>query len=80
MDTLSSALSKKGIVVKEIERWKAEMPREEEMEARDKYTVFARNERKYRKGIHSEFFFVPWGVEGWGVGGMGGGWGGWGGG
>ena len=32
------------------------MPREEEMEAKDKYTVFARNERRYRKGIHSEFF------------------------
>ncbi|KAF8455331.1 mitochondrial ribosomal protein L31-domain-containing protein [Terfezia claveryi] len=52
VDTLSSALSKQGVVVKEIERWKSEMPREDEMEARDKYTVFARNERKYRKGIH----------------------------
>lgn len=37
-----------------IERWKAEVPREEEMEPKDKYTVFARYERKYRKGIHSE--------------------------
>lgn len=30
------------------------MPREEEMVPKDKYTLFDRKERKYRKGIHSE--------------------------
>lgn len=47
------------------------MPREDEMEAKDKYTVFARYERKYRKGIHSEFPFrgLVWlGWQFWGVG------------
>jgi len=37
------------------------MPREEEMEPKDKYSVFARMERKYRKGIHSEYCsFLGW--------------------
>lgn len=31
------------------------MPREEEMLPRDKYTIFDRKEKKYRKGIHSTF-------------------------
>ena len=33
------------------------MPREEEMLPKDKYTIFDRKEKKYRKGIHSEFLF-----------------------
>ncbi len=36
-----------------LERWKAEMPREEEMLPRDKYTIFDRKVKRYRKGIHS---------------------------
>lgn len=40
--------------MKEIERWKTEMPREEEMRPKDKYTIFDRKEKRYRKGIHSE--------------------------
>lgn len=40
--------------MKNLERWKAEMPREEEMLAKDKYTIFDRKEKTYRKGIHSE--------------------------
>lgn len=56
--------------VEQVERWKAEMPAESEMEPRDKYTVFDRNARRYRKGIHSESHLHPlaaWkGVElGW---------------
>ena len=35
-----------------IERWKAEMPTEQEMLPKDKYTIFDRKEKKYRKGIH----------------------------
>ena len=42
-----------------IERWKEEMPTEAEMRARDKYTMFDRKERKYRKGIHSGFDRFP---------------------
>jgi hypothetical protein len=38
--------------IKLIERWKAEMPTEQEMLPKDKYTIFDRKEKKYRKGIH----------------------------
>lgn len=41
-----------GLSAKAVERWYAEMPREEEMLPKDKYTIFDRKERKYRKGIH----------------------------
>jgi len=44
------------MTAKVLERWKEEMPREEEMLAKDKYTIFDRKEKKYRKGIHSESF------------------------
>ena len=52
--TIDTALRKQGSSLKEVERWKAEMPREEEMRPKDKYTVFDRKEKRYRKGIHSE--------------------------
>ncbi|EME84413.1 uncharacterized protein MYCFIDRAFT_163223 [Pseudocercospora fijiensis CIRAD86] len=35
-----------------IERWKAEMPTEGEMLAKDKYTMFDKKVRGYRKGVH----------------------------
>ena len=38
-----------------LERWKAEMPTEEEMRPKDKYTMFDRKEKNYRKGVHSEY-------------------------
>lgn len=41
--------------MKEIERWKTEMPTEEEMRPKDKYTIFDRKEKRYRKGIHSKW-------------------------
>ncbi|KAI4115626.1 MAG: hypothetical protein LQ345_003820 [Seirophora villosa] len=49
---IDTALKKQGSSMKEIERWKAEMPREEEMRPKDKYTIFDRKEKRYRKGIH----------------------------
>lgn len=49
------ALAKQGITTKAVERWKEEMPIEQEMLPKDKYTIFDRKEKKYRKGIHSEF-------------------------
>lgn len=52
--TVNSALAKQGIKTQAVERWKATMPTEEEMLPKDKYTIFDRKERKYRKGIHSE--------------------------
>jgi len=52
VDTLSNALAKKGQTLKALERWKAEMPREEEMLPKDKYTMFDRKVKRYRKGIH----------------------------
>ncbi|KAH8910030.1 hypothetical protein BR93DRAFT_966085 [Coniochaeta sp. PMI_546] len=50
--TLHSALSKKGQTLESLERWKAEMPTEQEMLPKDKYTIFDRKEKRYRKGIH----------------------------
>lgn len=32
------------------------MPREEEMLPKDKYTIFDKKERTYRKGLHSMFY------------------------
>lgn len=54
--TVDSALAKQGLQTRKLERWKAEMPTEQEMLPKDKYTVFDRKVKKYRKGIHSEFF------------------------
>ncbi|KAI9696665.1 MAG: hypothetical protein M1820_008039 [Bogoriella megaspora] len=59
-----------GQTTKLLERWKAEMPTEAEMLPRDKYTMFDRKEKKYRKGVHSEFLpslsFSCLGLSGWG--------------
>ena len=43
-----------------LERWKEEMPTEGEMRAKDKYSMFDRKEKSYRKGVHSEcaLFFL----------------------
>ena len=62
--TLEAALDKQGKTLKALERWKTEMPVEEEMLPKDKYTIFDRKEKRYRKGIHSTFIsridsFVP---------------------
>ena len=40
--------------MKAVERWKDEMPIEQEMIPKDKYTIFDRKEKKYRKSIRSE--------------------------
>jgi len=50
---VNAALAKKGETLKQLERWNAEMPTEQEMLPRDKYTMFDRKEKRYRKGIHS---------------------------
>jgi type II restriction/modification system DNA methylase subunit YeeA len=51
------ALSKQGIMTKAVERWKEEMPVEQEMVPKDKYTIFDRKEKKYRKSIRSKFLW-----------------------
>jgi hypothetical protein len=51
--TVDGALARAGLSLKALERWKEEMPREEEMRPKDKYTMFDRKEKGYRKGIHS---------------------------
>ncbi|WPH04932.1 Hypothetical protein R9X50_00782900 [Acrodontium crateriforme] len=38
--------------IKLIQRWKSEMPTEQEMLPKDKYTMFDRKARGYRKGVH----------------------------
>ena len=55
---MDRALSKQGIVTKAVERWKEEMPVEQEMVPKDKYTIFDRKEKKYRKSIRSEFLRI----------------------
>jgi hypothetical protein len=44
--------------MKKVDRWKMEMPTEQEMLPKDKYTVFDRKVKRYRKGIHSELLLV----------------------
>lgn len=65
VDTLSAALQRNGHNTKAVDRWYAEMPREQEMVPKDKYTIFDKKERKYRKGIHSKwrglFGLFDWG-------------------
>jgi hypothetical protein len=53
--TIDAALAKQGQVLPAVERWKAEMPTEAEMLPKDKYTLFDRKAKRYRKGIHSMF-------------------------
>lgn len=60
MATVDAALAKTGETLKQLERWKAEMPTEAEMLPKDKYTMFDRKAKRYRKGIHSEWFLVCW--------------------
>lgn len=55
VDTVNSALAKQGQTLPAVERWLSEMPREDEMRAKDKYTMFDRKAKRYRKGVHSEF-------------------------
>ncbi|KAJ5083927.1 hypothetical protein NUU61_008506 [Penicillium alfredii] len=52
VDTVSAALQRNGQTSKAVQRWYAEMPREEEMLPKDKYTIFDKKEKTYRKGIH----------------------------
>lgn len=58
--TVDRALKSSGQGAKVVERWKEEMPTESQMRAKDKYSFFDRKEKGYRKGVHSEFFFVGW--------------------
>lgn len=53
VDTVQSALAKNGFTLSSLETWKAAMPTEQEMLPKDKYTIFDRKEKRYRKGIHS---------------------------
>lgn len=39
--------------MRKLEMWKMEMPTEGEMLPKDKYSVFDRKVKRYRKGIHS---------------------------
>lgn len=56
VDTVSAALQRNGIATtKAVERWYQEMPREGAMLPKDKYSIFDRKEKRYRKGIHSEY-------------------------
>ena len=55
VDTVAAALERNGMTqVKAVQRWYDEMPREKEMLPKDKYTLYDRKEKTYRKGIHSK--------------------------
>nr|POF06896.1 54s ribosomal protein l31, mitochondrial [Quercus suber] len=49
---LLSDEARRNGTIRLIERWKAEMPTEAEMLPKDKYTMFDRKAKKYRKGVH----------------------------
>ena len=54
ISTIDNALKKQNMEsTTKLERWKEEMPTEAEMRPKDKYTMFDRKEKRYRKGIHS---------------------------
>ena len=55
VSVVEQALAKQGLTTKTLDRWKEEMPKEEEMLPKDKYTIFDRKEKKYRKSIRSEY-------------------------
>ncbi|KAG8531377.1 uncharacterized protein KY384_003006 [Bacidia gigantensis] len=56
VSTVASALQRNKITEPEqLQRWKAEMPTQEEMKPKDKYTIFDRKVKGYRKGVHSEY-------------------------
>lgn len=48
--------------MKAVERWKDEMPIEQQMVPKDKYTIFDRKEKKYRKSIRSTLYTVDRGL------------------
>lgn len=48
---VDKALAKQGASVKALEIWKKQMPIEQEMLPKDKYTIFDRKEKKYRKSL-----------------------------
>ncbi|KAI0166051.1 mitochondrial 54S ribosomal protein YmL31 [Xylariaceae sp. FL1272] len=50
--TVQQALAKQGQTMKSLDAWSETMPTEVEMLPRDKYTMFDRKEKRYRKGIH----------------------------
>ncbi|KAI0914436.1 mitochondrial 54S ribosomal protein YmL31 [Ustulina deusta] len=50
--TIDQALAKKGETLKALDVWKETMPSEAEMLPKDKYTMFDRKAKRYRKGIH----------------------------
>ncbi|EFX02842.1 mitochondrial ribosomal protein subunit l31 [Grosmannia clavigera kw1407] len=52
ISTVDKALEKQGTTLKALELWKAQMPTEKEMLPRDKYTLFDRKAKRYRKSIH----------------------------
>jgi hypothetical protein len=55
VDTVSGALARLGLKTKAVERWRVEMPTEAQMRPKDKYTMFSRYAKTYRKGIHSKW-------------------------
>ena len=60
ISTIDLALAKQGLRTKAVEKWKEEMPTEQEMVPKDKYTMFDRKEKRYRKGVHSMLARIKW--------------------
>jgi len=50
--TMAGDEARRTGTIKLLERWKADMPTEGEMLPRDKYSMFDRKAKGYRKGVH----------------------------
>lgn len=59
VDDVIATIEKSGVACKSLDRALA-LPKESEMPARDKYTVFNRNSRGFRKGIHKVCDSLGW--------------------
>lgn len=55
VETLYEGLKMQGQATKRVTQFHLEVPKEAEMSPKDKYTVFNKHSRGYRKGVH----FVP---------------------
>ncbi|KAG9305903.1 hypothetical protein G9A89_016555 [Geosiphon pyriformis] len=58
VDKVLDALTASGVKLKALEVVKQQTPRESEMSPRDKYTVFSRTHKNYRKSFHKVRHFT----------------------
>ena len=52
--TVANGLAAQGLTLHKLLRFEKELPKENEMPARDKYWIFNKTSRGYRKGAHRQ--------------------------